>query len=68
MSAKYISTILKNVITQVPTGQKIIPANMDPVIKEDEENIKNNDSYEFEPDEDEILENLLPKKYFNTNI
>ena len=51
----------KNVITQVPTGQKIIPANMDPVIKEDEENIKNNDSYEFEPDEDEILENLLPK-------
>jgi len=49
----------KNVITQIPQAQQIIPA----------EKIESNDrdkkeeilSYEFEPDEDEILEDLLPK-------
>ena len=46
----------KNVITQIPQAQQIIPAE-----------IKSSDSkeenlyYEFEPEEDEILENLLPK-------
>ena len=45
----------KNVITQLPQAQQIIPLN-------NEENHNNPDeSYEFEPDEDEILSNLLPK-------
>jgi len=46
----------KNVITQIPQAQQIIPLN----IENSEEN-KSEDSYEFEPDEDEILSNLLPK-------
>ena len=45
----------KNVITQLPQAQQIIPLN-------NEEDKNNSDgSYEFEPDEDEILSNLLPK-------
>ena len=46
----------KNVITQIPQAQKIIPLNV-----ENSEEDKSEDSYEFEPDEDEILSNLLPK-------
>ena len=46
----------KNVITQIPQAQKIIPLNTESA---DENELKN--SYEFEPDEDEILNNLLPK-------
>ena len=46
----------KNVITQIPQEQQIIPLK----INEDEKN-KSEESYEFEPDEDEILGNLLPK-------
>jgi len=46
----------KNVITQIPQVQQIIPASRAEA-KEEEEN----NSYEFEPDEDEILEDLLPK-------
>ncbi len=47
----------KNVITQIPQAQQIIPAeNKDQITKEDE-----SQSYEFEPDEDEILEDLIPK-------
>ena len=46
----------KNVITQIPQAQKIIPLNT-----ENSEENKSEDSYEFEPDEDEILNNLLPK-------
>ena len=46
----------KNVITQIPQAQQIIPLN---TINENQENL--NESYEFEPDEDEILNNLLPK-------
>ena len=45
----------KNVITQIPQAQQIIPLN-------DEGNENSSDEgYEFEPDEDEILSNLLPK-------
>jgi len=45
----------KNVITQIPQAQQVIPLN-------DEGNENSSDeSYEFEPDEDEILSNLLPK-------
>ncbi len=46
----------KNVITQIPQAQQIVPADKTP-IKENEENL----AYEFEPEEDEILEDLLPK-------
>jgi len=47
----------KNVITQIPQAQQIIPAenNMS------KEKVENSISYEFEPEEDEILEDLLPK-------
>ena len=45
----------KNVITQIPQAQQIIPLNNE----EDENSL--DESYEFEPDEDEILSNLLPK-------
>ena len=46
----------KNVITQIPQAQQIIPLNTET----NDEN-KSEESYEFEPDEDEILGNLLPK-------
>ncbi len=46
----------KNVITQIPQAQQIIPLN-----NEDSEENSSEESYEFEPDEDEILSNLLPK-------
>ena len=46
----------KNVITQIPQAQQIVPADKTP-IKENEDSL----SYEFEPEEDEILEDLLPK-------
>ena len=47
----------KNVITQIPQAQQIIPAEKKLPVEEN----KNSISYEFEPDEDEILEDLLPK-------
>ncbi len=46
----------KNVITQVPQAQQIIPLHT-----ENNDENKSDESYEFEPDEDEILSNLLPK-------
>ena len=46
----------KNVITQIPQAQQIIPLKT-----ETDDNEKSEDNYEFEPDEDEILTNLLPK-------
>ena len=46
----------KNVITQIPQAQQIIPLKTD-----NDEKGKSEDNYEFEPDEDEILTNLLPK-------
>tara|TARA_B100001564_G_scaffold359128_1_gene379781 strand:- start:913 stop:1788 length:876 start_codon:yes stop_codon:yes gene_type:complete len=46
----------KNVMTQIPQTQQVIPA------KKNEEKEENEaSSYEFEPDEDEILDDLLPK-------
>ena len=47
----------KNVITQIPQAQQIVPA-------EEADSSSNDDQrtpYEFEPDEDEILDDLLPK-------
>ena len=46
----------KNVITQIPQEQQIIPLKTSEV-----EGNLSDDNYEFEPDEDEILSNLLPK-------
>ena len=46
----------KNVMTQIPQSQQLIPAK-----KEEETKIEQESSYDFEPDEDEILEDLLPK-------
>ena len=48
----------KNVITQIPQTQQIIPLESDHLKTEENEG---NNIYEFEPDEDEILSNLLPK-------
>ncbi len=46
----------KNVITQIPQAQQLIP------LKASEfEGSSSEDNYEFEPEEDEILSNLLPK-------
>jgi len=46
----------KNVITQIPQEQQIIP------LKTFESEVNSSqDNYEFEPEEDEILSNLLPK-------
>ena len=46
----------KNVMTQIPQVQQVIPAKKDDQSKEEQHS-----SYEFEPEEDEILEDLLPK-------
>jgi len=47
----------KNVITQIPQAQQIIPTEINKTNDSEERTF----SYEFEPDEDEILEDLLPK-------
>jgi F-type H+-transporting ATPase subunit gamma len=47
----------KNVITQIPQAQQIIPTEQKSVKETDDNPL----SYEFEPEEDEILEDLLPK-------
>ena len=47
----------KNVITQIPQEQQIIPLKASEAKKDTE----TGDIYEFEPEEDEILSNLLPK-------
>jgi len=46
----------KNVITQIPQEQQIIPLK-----SSESEGSASEDNYEFEPEEDEILSNLLPK-------
>ena len=47
----------KNVISQIPQQQQVIPAKIEKKDKKQEEM----SSYEFEPEEDEILDDLLPK-------
>jgi F-type H+-transporting ATPase subunit gamma len=47
----------KSVISQVPTAQQIIPL----VVKEKPANAGPATSYEYEPEEDEILSGLLPR-------
>ena len=46
----------KNVITQIPQANQIIPTK-----QQQEKNINDNEVFDFEPDEDQILEDLLPK-------
>tara|TARA_B100001121_G_scaffold306451_1_gene325932 strand:+ start:3201 stop:4082 length:882 start_codon:yes stop_codon:yes gene_type:complete len=48
----------KNVMTQIPQAQQIIPTEISSADISKDENVS---YYEFEPDEDEILEDLLPK-------
>ena len=50
----------KNVITQIPQEQQIIPLKNSET-NESVSSTSDIDSYEFEPEEDEILSNLLPK-------
>ena len=50
----------KNVITQIPQEQQIIPLKNSET-NESVSSTSDIDSYEFEPEEDEILGNLLPK-------
>ena len=47
----------KNVISQIPQQQQVIPAKVENKNKKEEEV----SSYELEPEEDEILDDLLPK-------
>ena len=47
----------KNVITQIPQAEQIIPT----FVKKEAKDENQVFTYEFEPDEDEILEDLLPK-------
>jgi len=47
----------KSVIAQIPTAQRIIP----PEFEEASENGAGGAAYEYEPDEDEILAELLPR-------
>jgi F-type H+-transporting ATPase subunit gamma len=48
----------KNVMTQIPQAQQIIPIESEQSKKEQ---IVSDNYYEFEPDENEILEDLLPR-------
>ncbi len=48
----------KNVITQIPQSQQIIPIES---IEMKQEEKKSENFYEFEPEENEILDNLLPR-------
>ena len=54
----------KNVITQIPQAQQIIPAEQN-TVKETDDNLL---SYEFEPEEDEILRRSSSKKYIYSSI
>ena len=60
INVSYFFNNFKNVITQIPQSQQIIPA-LSESAKKIEQNQPLQDLYEFEPEEDEILENLLPK-------
>ena len=46
----------KNVISQIPQEQQIIP-----LVSNEKDEAQVDENYEFEPEEDEILSNLLPK-------
>ena len=56
----------KNVMTQIPQQQQIIPLQSE--IKEDTSNEQFEDSYEFEPDEDEILSKNISTQIFKAML
>ena len=49
----------KSVISQIPQAQQLIPVSIEQ--KSNQQILVNNSEYEYEPDENDILENLLPK-------
>jgi F-type H+-transporting ATPase subunit gamma len=49
----------KSVISQIPQAQQLIPVSIEQ--KLNQQTLVNNSEYEYEPDENDILENLLPK-------
>ena len=49
----------KSVIAQIPTGQQLIPFSVPPRAEEEKPGVQA--AYEFEPDEAEILNDLLPR-------
>ncbi len=49
----------KSVISQIPQAQQLVPVSIEQ--KSNEQSLVNNSEYEYEPDENDILENLLPK-------
>jgi F-type H+-transporting ATPase subunit gamma len=49
----------KNIVTQQPTALQLIPARLPEAVKED--NSQPHADYEFEPEEEEILRDLLPR-------
>jgi F-type H+-transporting ATPase subunit gamma len=52
----------KSVISQIPTEQQVVPAEI--VESDNDENIsRDNSFFEFEPNEKEILEELLPLNF-----
>ena len=52
----------KSVISQIPTEQQVVPAEI--VVNDNDENIsRDNSFFEFEPNEKEILEELLPLNF-----
>lgn len=55
--AKIFYSKFQNVVTQIPTKQQIIPAE----VRNDSESEDAGVFYEFEPDEDAILRELLPR-------
>jgi F-type H+-transporting ATPase subunit gamma len=51
----------KSVISQIPQAQQIIPIPLDEDSEKAKEGSNDLSQYEYEPEEEEILENLLPK-------
>lgn len=49
----------QSVISQIPTAQQLIPANI--TASEDDDNEADDVNYEYEPDEEAILADLLPR-------
>ena len=49
----------KSVISQIPQAQQLIPVSIEQ--KSNQQTLVNNSEHEYEPDENDILENLLPK-------
>ena len=49
----------KSVISQIPQAQQLVPVSIEQ--KSNQQSLVNNSEYEYEPEENDILENLLPK-------